>query len=66
MLYQISLWCTNSTVVAHPTTDIDIPPDCWTIHVDGSATEVNRGPGLSITSLEGSKLFYALKYTLFP
>lgn len=66
MLYQISLSCTNSAIVEHPTTYIDIPPDCWTIHVDDSATEVNREPGLSITSLEGFKLFYALKYIRFP
>lgn len=56
--------CTDKVSLA----DINSPessihPDCWKIHVDGSAAEANRGVSLAITSPKGSKIFYALKYT---
>lgn len=58
--------CKDPAPIVHfSSPENSIPSDCWKIHVDDSVAKSNRGAGLEITSLKGSKLFYALKYT-FP
>lgn len=53
LLSNFIVECTNlATTICSFTTDINIPSDCWTIHVDGSVAEANWGADLVITSPE--------------